>query len=88
MSYKQQLLNAHEERWAYGHVSMFAATYALDPEFISHDHASNKEVTEGLFDIFEKLSILFEVRRLERLDGRHVANTTRERSHHATKFPF
>lgn len=72
VSYKEKLREAHGERWAYGHVSLFAAAYALDPEYISHDHASNEEVSRGLFDMFEKLAILFEVRRLQKLDGRHM----------------
>eukprot|EP00966_Prymnesium_polylepis_P301409 6964033-Prymnesium_polylepis.1 len=74
MSYKPALVKAHEARWLYGHVNIFAAAYALDPEYISHDTASNPEVTEGLLDTIEKLAILFEVRRLQKLDGRYTVS--------------
>ena len=53
------------ERWAYGHRDVSAAAYMVDPEFHSHDQASNSEVTAGFMKTLEKLAILMEVRRRE-----------------------
>ena len=52
------------ERWSYGHRGVAAAAYVVDPEFHSHDQASNKEVTEGYLETLEKIGILIEVRRM------------------------
>lgn len=68
--YKDELLEKHEKRWAYGHCDLFAAAYVLDPEFIDHDQLSNEEVMEGFYNVVEKIAILSEVRRLQQLDGR------------------
>lgn len=70
VSYKDAMAKAHDERWLYGHNHFFAAAYALDPEFISHQVSSNSEVMDGLVQTVERLSILFEVRRLQKMDGR------------------
>ena len=59
---KDQMVEDHTRRWAYGHSDFLSAAYALDPEFISHDHAGNEEVMEGLNDVIERLAILFVVR--------------------------
>ena len=57
------VLDKFEERWLYGHSGFAAAAYVVDPEFRTHDHASNTEVMEGFFDTVEKIGILLEVRR-------------------------
>lgn len=41
---KDQLLPLITARWNQAHSDMHAAGYALDPEFMSHDHSSNTEV--------------------------------------------
>lgn len=63
--YQQELLEAHSQRWAYGHVPFFAAAYALDPEFIGHDQMSNAEVSRGFNDTLEMIGILIEARRIQ-----------------------
>ena len=77
--YKKALIEAFDERWAYGHVDMIAAAYVLDPEFVSHDHAGNKEVMDGLLNTVEKLAILFVTRDLQKHDGRYT-NDWKERA--------
>ena len=72
--YKEALVDAFDARWAYGHVDIIAAAYALDPEYINHDHASNKEVTEGLLNSVEKIAILYVTRELQKADGRFTAD--------------
>ena len=67
---KEELGDAHDQRWAYGHVPFFAAAYMLDPEYHSHNQMSNPEVVEGWMDTLEKLAILVEVRAQEKADGR------------------
>ena len=71
VDYKAALVDAHEQRWLYGHCDIVAAAYALDPEYADHDHASNEEVTEGLLNIVEKFGNMFEVRarRTKRMAG-------------------
>lgn len=51
-----------DQRWAYSHCDLFSAAYVLDPEFISHDQASNSEVMDGFLDSVEKIGILLAVR--------------------------
>lgn len=63
--YKATATEKHAERWAYGHASIAAAAYVLDPEFHGHDQSSNVEVMEGFLDTLEKIAILVEVRRLD-----------------------
>ena len=72
VDYKAALVDAHEQRWLYGHCDIVAAAYALDPEYADHDHASNEEVTEGLLNIVEKFGIMFEVRAQNKKDGRYT----------------
>ena len=72
--YKEALVDAFDARWAYGHVDIIAAAYALDPEYINHDHASNAEVTEGLLNTVEKMAILCVTRELQKEDGRFTAD--------------
>ena len=72
--YKEALVDAFDARWAYGHVDIIAAAYALDPEYINHDHASNKEVTEGLLNSVEKIAILYATRELQKENGRFTAD--------------
>ena len=72
VDYKEALVDAHEQRWAYGHCDIIAAAYALDPEYVSHDHASNEEVTTGLLNVVEKFGIMFEVRAQNKKDGRYT----------------
>jgi len=57
-------IEKHEERWAYGHCSLAAAAYVVDPEFLSHEQENNEEVMEGFYDVVEKIGILKEVRRI------------------------
>ena len=63
--YKAVATEKHAERWAYGHASIAAAAYVLDPEFHGHQQSTNTEVTEGFMDTLEKIAILVEVRRLD-----------------------
>ena len=63
--FKKVALDKWLERWAYGHRDVAAAAYVVDPEFHSHDQASNKEVTQGFMATLEKIGILMEVRRVE-----------------------
>ena len=67
---KADLGDAHERRWAYGHVPFFAAAYMLDPEFRDHKQMSNEEVVESWLDTLEKLSNLTEVQTLQKQEGR------------------
>jgi hypothetical protein len=61
-TYKASCLEAHEERWAYGHSDFASAAYALDPEFHEHDISSNAEVSSGFVNVVEKIGILKSVR--------------------------
>lgn len=87
VSYQEKLLDAHESRWCYGHCDFFAAAYALDPEYISHDVMSNTEVTEGLANTIEKLGILFEVRRLQKMDSRSATPSESPKPIHLQRPP-
>jgi hypothetical protein len=60
--YKDKVEKKHADRWAYGHADIAAAAYVLDPEFISHDHASNEEVMTGFYNVAIKIGILKSVR--------------------------
>jgi hypothetical protein len=60
--YKATCLEKHEERWAYGHSDFAAAAYVLDPEFHEHKQSENEEVTEGFFNVVERIAILHQVR--------------------------
>ena len=60
--YKAKCVEAHEERWAYGHSDFAACAYMLDPEFHEHDASSNEEVTSGFMNVVEKIAILKAVR--------------------------
>lgn len=60
----------HDGRTATSTSSLLPSAYALDPEYIDHDHAGNKEVTEGLLNTVEKMGILFVTRQLQEKDGR------------------
>ena len=61
--FKKIAIEKWSERWAYGHRDVAAAAYVVDPEFHSHDQASNDEVTRGYMATVEKIGILMEVRR-------------------------
>ena len=69
--YKEVVNDKFDARWAYSHSSFAAAAYVVDPEFRSHDHASNEEVMSGFLDTVEKIGILLEVRRLQDSDKRY-----------------
>lgn len=71
--YKKEAEQCFNTRWEYGHAPFFAAAYCVDPEYRTHDQGSNEEVQEGLMDTMEKLGILIEARRLQKLDGRCAA---------------
>ena len=45
----------------------------VDPEFISHQQASNEEVTQGFIETLEKLAILLKIRELERTESQFSA---------------
>lgn len=64
------MIEKHESRWEYSHASFFAAAYVLDPEFIDHSQQQDADVMEGFICTLERLAILFEVRRLNGIDGR------------------
>lgn len=61
--YQEKLTEAHEERWAYGHVPFFGAAYVLDPEYVDHQQFTNAEVVDAFNTTMEKLAILLQVRR-------------------------
>ena len=60
--YMKKCVEAHGERWAYGHSDFAAAAYMLDPEFHGHDISSNAEVADGFMNVVEKIGILKSVR--------------------------
>ena len=64
--FKKVAIDKWSERWAYGHRDVAAAAYVVDPEFHSHDQASNEEVTRGYMATVEKIGILMDVRRRQR----------------------
>lgn len=68
--YKDELLEKHAERWDYTDASFFRAAYVVDPEFADVDNSGNTEVMDGFMEVLEKLAVMFEVRRLQELDGR------------------
>ena len=68
--YQEVINDKFDARWAYAHSTFAAAAYVVDPEFRSHDHASNEEVMSGFMDTVEKIGILVEVRRLQASDNR------------------
>lgn len=69
-NYKERMLEKHQERWTYGDCPFFQAAYMVDPEFVTHNQASNEEVVSGFMTTLERLAILFEVRALQKKDGR------------------
>lgn len=91
VGYNAKVGEAFDNRWIYGHVDFFAAAYMVDPEYQSHDINSNAEVVEGFMNTVEKLAILDEVRRHQKLDGRsRISNMSLARgglsSHHYVSF--
>jgi hypothetical protein len=69
-AYKAHMVEKHMDRWNYGDCALYFAGYVLDPEFIDHKQQAHAEVMQGFHDTLEKLAILFEVRRLNAIDGR------------------
>ena len=68
--YREEVSDSFDARWAYSHSPFAAAAYVVDPEFRSHNHATNEEVMSGFLDTVEKIGILVEVRRLQVSDNR------------------
>lgn len=68
VEYKDDLIDKHASRWAYGHCNLFSAAYVLDPEFIDHDQLTNDEVMSGFYTVVEKIAVLTEVRRVHALE--------------------
>lgn len=52
----------YEDRWAYGHTSILAAAYMLDPEFFDHDFTSEPEIMEGFFETVQKIAFVQVIR--------------------------
>jgi hypothetical protein len=72
--YKSLMIEKHRERWDYSDCPFYYAGYVLDPEFHGHSQQQNADIMEGFMTTLERLAILFEVRRLEALDGRFSAS--------------